>query len=107
MEYQRINKTIVNKTERYAFIHVNINKNKPDDINENVPGENIVTYVSDVIVSIEGSYLRLFDRSSRPVERLEPTLKGQLYNNLLSHKVNTIYGNTKLKHKKSDPKSGL
>ena len=34
-------------------------------------------YVSDISVSIEGSYLILLDRASIPVERFEPTFKGK------------------------------
>ena len=51
-------KNIVNEAEEYSGIHQNINKNEPDDINENKLDENIVAYVSDTIVSTERSYLR-------------------------------------------------
>ena len=36
----------------------NINENEPDDINENELDEDTVAYVSDIIVSTEGPYLR-------------------------------------------------
>ena len=51
VEDQTFHPIIANDLEKYAGRHENINDNKLDDINENEPDENIVTYVSDVIVS--------------------------------------------------------
>ena len=58
--------------------------------------KNTVAYVSDIRLYIEGSDFIWSSISSRPLERLEPTLKVQSYNNALSHKVNNIDGNIEL-----------
>ena len=50
-------KNIVNEPEEYVGIHKKINENESNDINEK-KNENTVAYVSDIRVSIEGSYLR-------------------------------------------------
>ena len=86
-------KNTVNESDQYENIPKNIPDNEPDDINENETDEKKVAYVSDISVSIEGSYLILLDRASIPVERLEPKVKGKSYNNILAHKVKEIDGN--------------
>ena len=58
-------------------MHKNIIENEPDNINENELDENTFADVSDIRVSIKGSYLRWSSRSSRPVKILEPELNGQ------------------------------
>ena len=88
-----MHQNIVNEAEEYASIHKNINENEPDDPNDTKLDENTVAYVSDTRVSKEWSDLRGSYIASRPVERLEPTLKGQSYNNALAHKVKNMDGN--------------
>ena len=49
---------IINEAKAYAVIHEDINENEMYDIHENKVDENTFTYVSDITVSTEVSYLR-------------------------------------------------